>query len=63
MKSHINAAETDLALDAFLVFLAKDLAGSPDRVKGIDVELRNRAQSLIEGIDIDLDSSLAELPE
>lgn len=60
MKSHINAAEADLALDAFL---AKDLAGSPDRVKGIDVELRNRAQSLIEGIDIDLDSSLAELPE
>lgn len=30
MKSHINAAEADLALDAFL---AKDLAGSPDRVK------------------------------
>lgn len=50
----------DPVLGAFLGFLASDLAAHPKRVSGVNAGLRNRIQSLIGKVEIDLDAYLPD---
>jgi antitoxin PrlF len=49
--------------ELMLELLAEDIASHPERMRVVDSELRARAQLLVEGIDIDLDSPLSESSE
>jgi antitoxin PrlF len=54
-----EAAEgADPALGQFLKFLAHDIAGHPERLRAVDAGLVERLQSLVGGIDVDLDAAL-----
>jgi antitoxin PrlF len=50
----------DPILGNFLNFLAQDMKDNPKNIQAIDSDLFNRAQSLVSGIDIDLDAPLDE---
>lgn len=51
--------ETDPALDAFLGFLAQDIAAHPERVRAIDSGLVQRIRALTDSVEIDLDAPLS----
>ncbi|MDP4909723.1 MAG: type II toxin-antitoxin system PrlF family antitoxin [Burkholderiaceae bacterium] len=60
MLTRADVAETnDPALDVFLGFLARDIATRPERLQAIDPAFVQRMQSLVEGIDVDLDTPLS----
>lgn len=48
----------DPALSRFLALLARDISAHPEHLLAVDANLRQRAQSLIEGIAVDLDAPL-----
>lgn len=48
----------DPALSRFLALLARDISAHPERLLAVDANLRQRAQSLVEGIAVDLDAPL-----
>ena len=49
----------DPVLGQFLGFLARDIASHPERLQAVDAGLLQRLQSLIGGIEVDLDSALS----
>ena len=49
----------DPVLGQFLGFLARDIASHPERLQAVDVGLVQRLQSLIGGVDVDLDAPLS----
>ena len=49
----------DPVLGQFLDFLARDIASHPERLQAVDVALVQRLQSLVGGIEIDLDAALS----
>jgi antitoxin PrlF len=60
MLTRADVAEiNDPALDVFLSFLARDIATRPERLQAIDPAFVQRMQSLVEGIDVDLDTPLS----
>jgi len=52
-------ADTDPVLDAFLGFLAKDIAQHPKRLQGLDPALMQRMQALTAGVTVDVDALLS----
>lgn len=46
-----------------LKLILEDIAANPDRLKPLDPGLVQRARSLVEGVEIDLDVSLSALDE
>ena len=48
----------DPVLGQFLGFLARDIASHPERLRAVDAGLVQRLQSLVGGIDVDLDAAL-----
>ena len=46
-------------LGQFLGFLARDIANHPERLQAVDPGLVQRLQSLVGGIEVDLDSTLS----
>lgn len=52
------ASPVDPALAGFLRFLEEDLEARPHAITPLDAARRARAQALIEGIEVDLDSKL-----
>jgi antitoxin PrlF len=58
--SRVEDTESDPVLENFLDFLAQDMKDNPKNIQGIGSDLFNRAQSLVSGIDIDLDAPLDE---
>lgn len=50
----------DPVLGQFLGFLAADIARHPERLQVVDTGLVQRLQSLVSGIDVDLDAALSE---
>lgn len=54
----VAAAGDDPVMGAFLDFLARDMAGHPRRLTMLDAELAHRLQSLVGGVDVDLDAPL-----
>ncbi len=49
----------DPILGHFLQFLAHEIEAHPDRVQAIDVNWLQRVQSLVRGVEVDLDASLS----
>jgi len=48
----------DPVLGQFLGFLARDIASHPERLRTVDAGLVQRLQSLVSGIEVDLDAPL-----
>jgi antitoxin PrlF len=46
-------------LGQFLRFLARDIASHPERLQAVDAGLVQQLQSLVGGIEIDLDAALS----
>ncbi len=63
LLSRAEQSETDPVLEQFLAFLAQDMADNPQTIQPIPSDLLQRAQSLVAGIDIDLDSPLLDEDE
>ncbi len=55
--------EEDQVLNHFLSFLANDIKNNPSHVRSINSTLRERAQNLISGVEIDLDAPLDDKDE
>jgi antitoxin PrlF len=53
------AEEADPALGAFLGFLARDITEHPERLQAVDAGLVQRIQSLVGGVEVDLDAPLS----
>lgn len=51
--------EADPALGAFLDFLTRDIVEHPERLRAMDTGLVRRIQSLVGGIEVDLDAPLS----
>ena len=49
----------DPLLGQFLGFLAQDIAAHPDRLQSVDAGLMQRIQSLVGGVEVDLDAPLS----
>jgi len=49
----------DPVLGQFLGFLARDMASHPERLQAVDADLVDRLQSLVGGIEVDLDAALS----
>ncbi len=49
----------DPVLGQFLGFLARDIASHPERLRAVDAGLVQRLQSLVGGIEVDLDADLS----
>lgn len=49
----------DPVLGSFLGFLARDIAGHPERLQALDADFVQRLQSLTGGIEVDLDAPLS----
>ena len=58
-----RADEDDPILGQFLTFLANDIKNHPERVKPINSALFDRANSLVSGVEIDLDAPLSDEDE
>lgn len=54
-----TAEEDDPVLGQFLTFLARDIASHPERLGAIDAALVQRINSLVEGVEVDLDEALS----
>lgn len=55
-----EASESDdPVLGQFLGFLARDITSHPERLQSVDVDLVQRLQSLVGGIEVDLDAVLS----
>ena len=55
--------DDDPVLGQFLGFLARDIASHPERLRAVDAGLVQRLQSLVGGIDVDLDAALTAADE
>jgi antitoxin PrlF len=55
-----SADGDDPVLGQFLDFLARDIAHHPERLQAVDRGLVQRIQSLVDGIDVDLDAPLSD---
>lgn len=58
-----RADEDDPALGEFLLFLTNDIKKHPKHISSISSALFSRAQSLVSGIEVDLDAPLSEKDE
>jgi antitoxin PrlF len=59
LLTRADDADADPAMDAFLDFLAADMARHPERLQTLDAELVQRVQALTSGITLDLDAPLS----
>jgi len=50
----------DPVLGQFLGFLARDIASHPERLQAVDTSLVQHIQSLVGGVEVDLDAALSE---
>ena len=55
-----SAGDDDPVLGRFLEFLAHDVAKHPERLKVLDAGLVARVESLVAGVEVDLDKALPE---
>jgi antitoxin PrlF len=61
--SRADQPERDSPLEQFLDFLAEDLEKNSQHLQAISSDLVNRAQSLVSGVDLELDASLSDEDE
>ena len=63
LMARADQDEADPALASFLNFLANDIQTNPQRLKAATPELVSRIQSLVGGIEVDLDAPLDDKDE
>ena len=54
-----DAENADPVLGQFLAFLAQDIAAHPERLQGLSADLVHRVNTLVGGIEVDLDAPLS----
>ncbi|MEO5363095.1 MAG: type II toxin-antitoxin system PrlF family antitoxin [Magnetococcus sp. DMHC-8] len=54
-----DSGQDDPVLGQFLVFLARDIAGHPEYLQAVDTRFAQHIQSLVAGVEIDLNTALA----
>lgn len=60
LLTRAGAAEgDDPVLGQFLGFLARDMAGHPERLQAVDSALVQRIDALVGGVEVDLDAALS----
>lgn len=60
LLTRVEATESDdPVLGQFLGFLARDIANHPEHLQVIDINLVQRIQSLVGGVDVDLNAALS----
>jgi len=55
-----SAEAEDPVIGRFLAFLAGDMAKTPRRIRPVPRNLVNRAKSLVEGVEVDLQAALPD---
>ncbi|MEE3717005.1 type II toxin-antitoxin system PrlF family antitoxin [Tumidithrix elongata RA019] len=58
-----RVGQSDPLLGKFLNFLTKDIANNPDRLQAVSADLASRVQSLVAGLEVDLDAQLLDEDE
>lgn len=58
MSRKLFTTGDNLVLSQFLGFLARDIATHPEGLQAVDAGLVQRLQSLVSGIEVDLDTAL-----
>ncbi len=58
--SRAESSQSDPILEQFLVFLAQDIEKNPQHLQALSASLVSRVQSLVSGVDVDLDEPLLE---
>ncbi len=58
LLSRAEQSEADPVLEQFLAFLAQDMANNPQAIQPISSDLFQRVQSLVAGMEVDLDAPL-----
>ncbi len=61
--SRADQTKSDPILGQFLNFLARDMEKNPQHLEAISSDLVNRVQSLVDGVDLDLDAPLSDEDE
>jgi antitoxin PrlF len=61
--SRVEQSEVDPVLGGFLNFLAQDMQNTPQNLQAVSSELVSHVQSLVTGVEIDLDASLLDEDE
>ena len=54
----VHAEVEDPVMEKFLAFLSRDIANHPERLQVIDTGLAHRIQSLVGGMDVDIEAPL-----
>lgn len=58
--SRVEPEESDPVLGEFLSFLAQDMQTHPERLQPLTANMRNSVETLVEGVEIDLDAPLTD---
>lgn len=58
LLSRVEPPEEDPVLEQFLSFLARDLTNNPQHIQAVNSGLVTRIQSLVAGVDLNLDAPL-----
>jgi antitoxin PrlF len=61
--SRVDQAESDPLLGEFLNFLTRDMEKNPQHLQAISSDLVSHVQSLVSGVDLDLDEPLLDEDE
>lgn len=61
--SRADKTESDPTLGEFLNFIARDMQKNPQHIQAISTDLLNRVQSLVAGVDVDIDAPLSDEDE
>jgi antitoxin PrlF len=61
--SRADQTESDPVLGEFLNFLARDMEKKPQHLQAISSDLVSHVQSLVSGVDLDLDAPLLDEDE
>ena len=59
-RADSDAKHDDPVIGEFLDFLARDMAGHPERLKTLDTALAHRLQLLTQNVEIDLNAPLSD---
>lgn len=63
LMSRASLTESDPILDGFLSFLANDMQQRPEKLQPLTASMRKSVESLVEGVEIDLDAPLLDEDE
>ncbi len=63
MLSRVEKSKEDPILDKFLSFLANDMQKHPEKIQSLTMDLRASVDTLISGVEINLEAALSDKDE